>query len=69
MPVTVNMISDFPSSRTYGHAQTVVMEIGGAGDVIMADTDGSPETVAKPDPGRVETDAEHKAGRPVGRWS
>jgi len=45
------------------------MEIGGAGDVIMADTDGSPETVAKPDPGRVETDAEHKAGRPVGRWS
>jgi hypothetical protein len=61
------MISDFLTSRRFGHAATVVMEIGGAGDVVMANTDGSRETVARPNLGWIKTGAEHKAGRPAGR--
>lgn len=62
-----NMISNFLTSRTFGHAASVVMEIDGEGDVAMANTDVSPETVARPDLGRIETGAEHKAGGLVGR--
>lgn len=62
-----NMISDFLTSRTFGHTASVVMEIDGKGDVAMAYPDGSPETVARPNLGWIKTGAEHKAGRPAAR--